>query len=331
MKLIIQIPCRNEAETLPATIRDLPAEIEGVSDIEILVVDDGSTDATVAVAKSLDVHHILSLGSHRGLARAFSCGIEYALSKGADVVVNTDGDNQYQGADIAKLVEPILQNQADFVVGCRPIDSHPEFSFIKKRLQRLGSWALRMISRTQIRDAASGFRALSREACQRLVVYSDFSYCMETLIQAGNIGLRVASVDVRINPATRPSRLFKSTLQYLVRSSMTILSMFMIYRPARFFVSLGCLLLAIALGLGMRFLYLVYLVPSPESGRTYLPSLILLSICGLMGLIVCVFGALGELIKYQRRLQENILYELRRAKSVDSGTIGTQPHRQTAL
>ncbi|MCP5488201.1 MAG: glycosyltransferase family 2 protein [Verrucomicrobia bacterium] len=314
MKLIIQIPCLNEETTLPDTIRDLPTKIEGMTEIEYLVIDDGSTDQTAEVARSLGVHHVLQLGSNRGLARAFSRGIEYALAQGADIVVNTDADNQYRGEDIARLVQPILANQADLVVGCRPIIEHPEFTPAKKLLQRLGSWTLRQVSQTTVRDAASGFRAFSREACQRLFVYSSFSYCMETLIQAGTTGLRVASVDIRVNASTRPSRLFKSVPQYLAKSGMTIFTMFMLYRPGRFFAAIGGFLLAIAFALGFRFIWLVYLSPTPDPGRTYLPSLILTAICGVMGLLVCVLGVLGELVKFQRRLQEESLYQLRRSR-----------------
>jgi glycosyltransferase involved in cell wall biosynthesis len=311
MKLIIQIPCLNEEKTLPDTIRDLPRTIPGIDVIEFLVVDDGSRDNTAAVAESLGVHHVLRLGSNRGLARAFSRGVAYALAQGADLVVNTDADNQYCGQDIPRLVAPILANQADLVVGSRPIDDHPEFSPFKKAMQKAGSWALRYVSQTTVRDAASGFRAFSREACQRLFVYSEFSYCMETLIQAGNTGLRVVSVDIRVNPSTRPSRLFRSIPQYISKSGMTIFTMFMLYRPGRFFATIGSALLLAAFGLGLRFLWLVYLDPTSEPGRTYLPSLILTAILGVMGTLVFILGILGELIKYQRRLQEEILYRLR--------------------
>ena len=312
MKLIIQIPCYNEESTLAGTVRDLPTRIDGIEQIEYLVIDDGSRDRTAEVAESLGVHHVVRLGSNRGLARAFSRGVEYAISQGADIVVNTDADNQYCGEDIALLVQPILENKADMVVGCRPIDTHPEFSATKKHLQRLGSWTLRQVSRTTVRDAASGFRAFSREACQRLFVYSEFSYCMETLIQAGTTGLRVGSVDVRVNPATRPSRLFRNVVEYITKSSMTILTMFMLYRPGRFFSVIGGTFFAVALTLGLRFIYLVYLSADPEPGRTYLPSLILTALAAIIGLLLFVMGALGELIKYQRRLQEEILYRMRR-------------------
>jgi len=308
MKLIIQIPCLNEQETLPDTIADLPRSIAGIEEIEYLVIDDGSTDNTAEVARQAGVMHVLKLGSNRGLGRAFMHGIQYALQEGADIVVNTDADNQYCGADIEKLVTPILNNQADMVVGCRPIKDHEEFSRIKKLLQIVGSWVLRQISRTSVRDAASGFRAFSRETCQRLFVYSQFSYCMETLIQAGNTGLRVGSVDIRVNPTTRPSRLFRSIPQYVCKSAITMLSMFVLYRPGSFFTSLASLLFFGSLILGFRFIYLVYLSPTPDPDRSYLPSLILLAILALTGAITLIMGILGELIRAQRRLNEESLY-----------------------
>jgi glycosyltransferase involved in cell wall biosynthesis len=215
VKLIIQIPCLNEAKTLPATLADLPESIPGIETIEVQIIDDGSVDGTADVARVHGVKHIVSMGSNRGLAKAFAAGVAHAISLGADIVVNTDADNQYCGEDIAKLIPPILENQADIVVGCRPILEHPEFTPVKKALQLAGSWALRKISRTTVRDAPSGFRAFSRLACQRLFIHSTFSYCIETLVQAGNTGLRVKSVDIRVNPQTRPSRLFNSIPQYL--------------------------------------------------------------------------------------------------------------------
>jgi hypothetical protein len=233
-----------------------------------------------------------------------------ALELGADVLVNTDADNQYCGADIAKLLPPILENRADIVVGCRPIADHPEFGPVKKGLQLLGSGGLRWISKTHVRDAASGFRAFSREACLRLFIYSRFSYCMESLIQAGNMGLRVDSVDIRVNPKTRDSRLFKSIPQYLYKSGGTMLSMFVLYRPGRFFALLSLPFFAGALTLGLRFLYLIYVAPS--TGRTYLPSLILLAVCAMTGFLLGMLGILGELIRFQRRLAEENLYFLRR-------------------
>lgn len=313
MKLVIQIPCFNEEQTLPQTIRDLPKSIPGIDQIEILVVDDGSTDRTVEVARAAGAHHILSLGSNRGLGRAFAMGLEKAVSLRADIVVNTDGDNQYVGADIAKLVEPILQHRADMVVGCRPITNHPEFSPLKKMLQLIGSWTLRLLSKTRVRDAASGFRALSREACKRLMIYTRFSYCMETLIQAGNSHLRVDSVDIRVNPTTRKSRLFKSLPEYLWKSGTTMVSMFIHYRPSLFFGLLAAVNFAGAAFIGLRFLYLVYLAAGATGDhRTYLPSLILLAVLTIIGVGLMTLAVIANLLRGNRRLIEELLYQLRR-------------------
>ena len=315
MKLIIQIPCLNEELTLAETLRDLPRQIEGIETIEILVVDDGSTDRTVEVAKKNGVHHILSLGTNRGLATAFRNGVAHALSLGADLLVNTDADNQYCGADIAKLGSPILAGEADMVIGCRPIIDHPEFTPVKKSLQMLGSWSLRQISKTTARDAASGFRAFSRETCKRLFIHTRFSYCMETLIQAGNSGLRVASVDIRVNQKTRDSRLFSSIPQYIWKSSTTMMAMFVLYRPGRFFALLAAPFLFASLVLGGRFLYLVYWMNSLEIGRTHIPSLILLAVCAIIAALLLALGIIGELVKSLRHLVEEVLYLQRRMEN----------------
>jgi glycosyltransferase involved in cell wall biosynthesis len=308
MKLIIQIPCLNEENTLAQTIADLPREIAGIDTVEIMIVDDGSTDRTVEVARECGVDHIVSLGSNRGLATAFRRGSQYALEQGADILVNTDADNQYCGADIPKLVEPILRREADLVVGCRPIAEHPEFNPVKKALQLIGSWTLRQISKTTVRDAASGFRAFSRETCQRIFIHSKFSYCMETLIQAGNSGVRVASVDIGVNPKTRESRLFKSIPEYLKKSGGTMLSMFVLYRPGRFFVCTAIPFVLAAFGIGLRFLYLVYWSSTADAGRTYIPSLVLLAVCSISGLILIALGIIGEILKSARRVAEEALY-----------------------
>ena len=310
MKLIIQIPCFNEEDTLPATICDLPKEVEGFETVEYLVVDDGSTDETYKVAKELGVHHIIQLGSNRGLATAFKLGIEYALEHGADVIVNTDGDNQYCAKDIPKLTRPILDHQADMVIGCRPIGDHPDFGLVKKLLQWTGSWALRKVSKADVRDAASGFRAFSRETCQRLNIFSQFSYTMESLIQAGNSGLRLRSVDIRVNKKTRDSRLFKTIPEFVFRSASTILMMFLLYRPGRFFAICSSLFLLPAFALGLRFLYFVYFFPDPN--RTYIPSLILLSIFSWSGFLLVALGLIGEKIKSLRQVQNEVLYLIRK-------------------
>lgn len=287
----------------------------GVDIVEYLVIDDGSTDRTSEVAKECGAHHVLRLGSNRGLATAFRRGVDYALEHGADIVVNTDGDNQYCGADISKLVQPVLEDRADIVVGSRPIVDHPEFGSVKKLLQLMGSWVLRMISKTTVRDAPSGFRAFSREACMRIFLYTKFSYCMETLIQAGNNGLRVASVDIRVNPKTRDSRLFSSIPQYVWKTGSTMVSMFVLYRPSRLFFTTASLLFAGALALGVRFIYLVYFFDEADPTRTHLPSIILLAILALAGFLLVAVGILAELGRSQRRLTEEALYQSRLAAS----------------
>lgn len=307
MKLIIQIPCFNEEKTLPEVINDLPKKIDGIDTIEYLVIDDGSIDNTIQVAKELGVHHILELGSNRGLAKAFSAGIDYALHHDADIVVNTDGDNQYKGEDISKLVKPILNNRADIVVGARPIKKHHEFSVIKKFFQLLGSWMLRQVSKTEVKDAPSGFRAFSREACQRMFIYSKFSYTMENLIQAGNSNIRVVSVDIRVNPKTRESRLFGNMFEHIYKSGSTMLLMYVLYRPGRFFFWIGSVLNFVALILGIRYLYMVFLIEG-SNHRTYIPSLILLAILAFWGIISYMMGVVGELLKATRRQNEEIIY-----------------------
>lgn len=311
MKLIIQVPCLNEEDTLPAVLADLPRQIDGIDCIEYLVIDDGSTDRTIEIAKQHGAHHVLSLGSNRGLATAFRRGLDYALQQGADIVVNTDGDNQYYGPDIALLVQPVVKGEADMVVGCRPIVDHPEFGVVKKLLQLVGSAVLRSISKTNVRDAPSGFRAFSREACLRLFIYSRFSYCMETLIQAGNSSLRVASVDIRVNPKTRDSRLFSSIPQYIWKTASTMVAMFVLYRPGRFFFTQSALCLTAAFALGLRYVYLVFFTGPENEHRTFLPSLILLAVLAVFGALLLFAGVFAELIRSQRRLSEEILMNSR--------------------
>jgi glycosyltransferase involved in cell wall biosynthesis len=313
MKLVIQIPCFNEEKTLPATLADLPNAVPGFSEVKVLVIDDGSTDRTAEVARNCGADHLISLGTRRGLAFAFQRGLEQSVALGADVVVNTDADNQYCGQDIPLLVAPILQKQADLVVGCRPIADHPEFSWLKKLLQGVGSWTLRILSKTSVRDAASGFRAYSKDTCLRLFLYSRFSHCMETLIQAGNCGIRVSSADIRVNPQARPSRLFSSIPEYVLRSAGTILNMFFLYRPLEFLLSLATIFFALAGLLAGRFILLIYFLDSPEIGRTHLPSLILMATLSTVGATLLVVGLLGHLIRNQRRLAEENLYLLRKS------------------
>jgi glycosyltransferase involved in cell wall biosynthesis len=313
MNLFIQIPCFNEEKTLPDVVRDIPKTISGIDQIEIMIVDDGSTDKTIEIARSLGIRHIVALGTNRGLATAFKRGTEYALSHGADILVNTDGDNQYFGGDIAKLVQPILNNNADVVVGCRPILEHKEFSPVKKILQLLGSWTLRKISKTTVRDAASGFRAFSRETLQRVFIHSRFSYCMETLIQAGNSGLRVASVDIRVNPKTRESRLFKSIPQYIKKSGGTMLAMFILYRPAAFFTLCSIPAWLVTFFLGLRAIILAKYLSVPI--KQFLPSLILLIITSSIAFLLLLLALIGNLMRAQRCLTEEVLFYERKQAS----------------
>lgn len=309
MKLFIQIPCYNEEATLPAVLADLPKEIPGIDAIEVMIVDDGSTDRTVEVAESLGIKHIVRMVTNRGLAAAFRRGTEYALAQGADILVNTDGDNQYCGADIPLLVRPIIDGAADLVVGCRPILGHQEFSPLKKALQLCGSWVLRRISKTDVRDAASGFRAFSRETLLRLFIHSSFSYCMETLIQAGNIGLRVRSVDIRVNPKTRESRLFRNIPQYIRKSGGTMLEMFILYRPTSFFLWLSTVPWLLSLACGLRVLLGATIANVPY--KTFSPSMLAGVLLAFAALSLDSLAIIGYLLKAQRRLTEEVLYHER--------------------
>ena len=300
MKLIIQIPCHNEAESLAKTVTELPHKLAGFDEIEYLVVDDGSTDTTVEVARGLGIHHIVALPVHRGLARAFEAGLRAALEQRADVIVNTDADNQYCAADISSLVGPILRGEADMVVGARPIEQIRHFSALKKLLQRLGSWAVRRASRTDVPDATSGFRAFSREAAQRLNVFSDYTYTLETIIQAGRSDMIVKSVPVRTNVPLRESRLIKSTPGYIWRSLLTIVRVFILYKPLRFFLFLGSLFFGAGFLLGLRFTY-YYLM---GQGEGKVQSLILAAVLLLMGFQLGIVGLLSDLIATNRRILE---------------------------
>ena len=303
-KLIIQIPCLNEEETLPITLNDLPKQIQGIEHIERLVIDDGSIDRTAEVARTQGVEHILSLGRRCGLAKAFMSGITRALELGADIIVNTDADNQYVGADIGKLVEPILKGEADVVIGARPISEISHFSPLKKILQKLGSAVLRQISQTTVIDAPSGFRAYSREAALRMNVFSRFTYTMETLIQAGRQGLRVVSVLIRVNGKLRESRLFKGMGRYLARSMTTMIRIYVIYAPMRFFLWLGTPLFLAGSFFMVR--WLIYFLEGSE--RTRLPSLIFATVLILMGVQLLALGIIADLIAKNRILLEEISY-----------------------
>jgi glycosyltransferase involved in cell wall biosynthesis len=299
MKLIIQIPCYNEEEHLPVTLAALPRKIAGVDVIEYLVIDDGSTDRTSEVARSLGVHHVVR-GPHRGLARTFMVGLEASIHSGADIIVNTDADNQYCADDIEKLVAPIIAGKAELVVGARPIKMIKHFSPLKRMLQRLGSWAVRVASGTEVADAPSGFRAISRNAAMQLKVFTDYSYTLETIIQAGRKGIAVASVPIRTNEDLRPSRLVKSIASYVRRSLVTILRIFMTYRPMRFFLILGSIVFGAGFLLGARFLYFVAI----GAGTGHVQSLILASMFMMIGFMTWVMGLLADIISVNLRLLE---------------------------
>ena len=311
-KVIIQIPCYNEEAVLGLTLSELPRTLPGVDVVEWLIVDDGSSDGTVEVARANGVDHVVGFPRNKGLAAAFMAGLDAALRAGADIVVNTDADNQYRAADIEKLVQPILEGRAEMVVGARPIDEVAHFSAAKKLLQKLGSWVVRVVSNTDIPDAPSGFRAISREAAMRLNVFNSYTYTLETIIQAGQKGIPVTWVAVGVNRDERPSRLVKSIPSYLLRSISVILRIFMIYRPLRFFLVLGSIPFGIGFLLGLRWLILVYLFPDPT--RTYLPSLILAAILLLIGVQTWIFGFIADLMAANRTLLEEIRLRLRRGE-----------------
>lgn len=308
MKLIIQIPCFNEAEALPVTLKQLPRKLAGIDAIEWLVIDDGSTDATADIARQNGVEHVLSLREHRGLAYAFRAGIEECLRLGADIIVNTDADNQYDAACIADLVDPIISGRADIAIGARPIDAIPHFSAVKKFLQKLGSAVVRLASGTRVPDAPSGFRAISRHAALRLNVFSKYTYTLETIIQAGQKGMVVVSVPVRVNRDQRPSRLVKSAVRYVGRSIMTILHIFTIYRPLKAFMLAGLVLLGLGALIGIRFLVFYF----SSDGAGHVQSLILAAVLLNFGFFMMLSGVIADLISVNRRLLEDVQWRLRR-------------------
>jgi glycosyltransferase involved in cell wall biosynthesis len=308
VKLIIQIPCLNEAATLGTALATLPREVSGFDTVEWLVVDDGSSDCTAELAARLGVDHVVRHPVNRGLATAFMTGIDTALRHGADVIVNTDADNQYEATDIPLLVQPILERRADMVIGARPIAQTEHFSWIKKQLQHFGSWAVRLASKTRVADAPSGFRAMTREAAMRLNVFNAYTYTLETIIQAGLSNLTVVSVPIRTNPDLRPSRLVKSIPNYVKRSLMTILRVFVIYRPLALFMWTSTILVVVGVAIGVR--YLAFLMAGTGGG--HVQSLILAALCIMLGALSFMIGLLADLIATNRKLLEQIDFRLQR-------------------
>ena len=304
MKLIIQIPCFNEAETLAVALADLPREVAGFDQVEWLIIDDGSADDTVAVARANGVDHVVRHTRNRGLAYAFMTGLDACLRNGADVIVNTDADNQYCAADIPALTEPVVAGQADMAIGARPITEIEHFSPVKKALQRLGSWVVRVTSRTRVSDAPSGFRAISRAAAQRFVVFNSYTYTLETIIQAGQKNMQVVSVPVRVNGDLRPSRLVRSIPSYVRRSILTIVRIFVIYRPALFFGTVAAILFGFGFLIGLR--YVVYLLMGEGAG--HVQSLILGGVLLGMGFQAGLVAFLADVIAANRKLLEDIRF-----------------------
>ncbi len=310
MKLIVQIPCLNEAETLPATLETIPRSIPGIDEIEVLVIDDGSTDDTVEVARRHGVHHVVRHMGNKGLAEAFQSGIDACLRLGADIIVNTDGDNQYPQQDIPRLIEPILQHRADMVIGDRQTGTIEHFSASKKLLQQVGSWVVRKGSGTRVPDAPSGFRAYSREAALRLNVVTRHSYTLETIIQAGKKNLVIENIAVRTNPVTRPSRLMRGNFDYIKKQGATIVRIYAMYNPLKFFFLSG---LAISLFGGfwlLRFLFLS--IVEGSIGSRHLQSVVFGSVLPTIGVLIVLIGLVADLIASVRRLLEDTLYRVKK-------------------
>ena len=315
-KVIIQIPCYNEAATLPGTLRDLPRSLPGVDVVEWLVVDDGSQDGTAEVARAHGVSHVVKFDRNRGLAAAFTAGLEASVRAGADIIVNTDADNQYRATDIAALVTPIVERRAELVIGDRRVGSLPNFSWLKRRLQVMGSWVLGRAAELETPDATSGFRALSRDAALRTLVLSNYSYTLETLIQAGARRASVMFVPIGINPQTRPSRLMRSIPEYIAKSTVTIVRAYAMYRPLRVFVTLGGTLIVLGLLPGLRFVWF-YLTGSRVG---HIQSLILAAILIIIGFQVILIGLVADVLAANRKLLEEVVYRLRRRDAADPDT-----------
>ncbi|MEA1873079.1 MAG: glycosyltransferase family 2 protein [Bacteroidota bacterium] len=303
MKLIIQIPCYNEEKTLHLTYMDLPKQIQGIDDIEVLVIDDGSSDKTAELAKTIGVNHIIRFKNNKGLAKAFEAGIHKALELGADIIVNTDGDNQYSGADIENLVRPILNQEADVVIGDRQTNSIPHFSFFKKRMQKFGSFIIRKLSKTDVKDVVSGFRAYNRETAMKINIATDFSYTIENIIQLGFLKAKVISVPIKINKELRKSRLFKNTGSFISQQLTTIIRAYANYKAIRVFTILGILIMIPGIAGFIRFLYFYFTV----GGAGHIQSLIFSTAFLNGGLLILMIGIIADLISTNRKLLEKLL------------------------
>jgi glycosyltransferase involved in cell wall biosynthesis len=308
VKLIIQIPCLNEAATLPQTLADLPTSVPGIDVIETLVVDDGSRDGTSDVARACGVDHVVRLLRNKGLAAAFAAGIDASLKQGADFIVNTDADNQYAGRDIPRLLQPLLTGEADIVIGDRNIAELAYMSWRKRQLQRLGSWVVRQVSSTSVPDTTSGFRAYTREAALRMTIVSEFSYTLESIIQAGKKRMAIAHVPVSTNPRTRDSRLFDSPFSYIKRSAATIVRIYAMYEPLKVFTYIGVTIFGMGVAGGLRFLYYLFFV---DRGTGHLQSLILSAVLMIVGFQVILIGLLADVISANRKLLEDLVYRIR--------------------
>lgn len=308
MKLIIQIPCYNEADTLEIALNDLPKKIDGIDEIEYLIINDGSTDNTVEIARSWGVHHIINFSRNKGLAKGFMAGLDGCLRNGADIIVNTDADNQYCAGDIERLIQPILEGKADMVIGARPIDETEHFSKLKKKLQHLGSWAVRRASNTDVPDAPSGFRAMTREAALHINVVNDYTYTLETIVQAGRDKIAITSVPIHTNPELRPSRLFHGIWSYVKKSMIIILRTYMMYKPLKCFTYLSIPPIAVGFGIGLRFLYFIHI----GEGYGHVQSLILACTLIILGFLTFVIGLVSDLIASNRRILADTQYHVRR-------------------
>jgi glycosyltransferase involved in cell wall biosynthesis len=307
MKLIIQMPCLNEAETLPIALKALPRKVKGFDKVEWLIINDGSTDNTVEVARKCGVDHVVNFKKNQGLAKAFMAGLKKSLELGADVIVNTDADNQYNADDIPKLTQPVIDHKADYVIGTRPIDKTKHLSLLKKLLQKLGSWVVRKFSNTEVADAPSGFRAMSRECALQLNVYNNYTYTLETIIQAGQKNMAIVSVPIRTNEDLRPSRLLSSIPNYIKKSAFTIIRIFVVYQPFRFFMTIAVILFTAGLVLGGRFLYYYF----TGDGSGHLQSVVLSGVLLGMGFQTGLIAFIADLLAVNRKLLEEIQTQVR--------------------